>query len=220
MAKPTKKSDSKKPWMRKRRDRKILIAPEYHLIVTEGQKTEPLYFEGLKNEINKQYRDRISIQIEGIGQGSNTLTLLERAEELVQNNVNPIKHVWLVYDKDDFPPSDFDNAYYRCSKISNDDVIYHALYSNECIELWFLLHFEYLQSAIHRNDYYPKLSNYLAVKYQKNMVNLYQTLKPYLGVAISNAERLESKYNGLPPSKCYPATKVYEIFKFLMDYIK
>jgi hypothetical protein len=139
---------------------------------------------------------------------------------LVQNNVNPIKHVWLVYDKDDFPPSDFDNAYYRCSKISNDDVIYHALYSNECIELWFLLHFEYLQSAIHRNDYYPKLSNYLEVKYQKNMVNLYQTLKPYLRVAISNAERLDIKYNGLPPSKCYPATKVYEIFKFLMDYIK
>ena len=88
MAKPIKKSDLKKSWIRERRDRKILIAPEYHLIVTEGEKTEPLYFEGLKNEINRQYKDRISIQIEGIGKVNNTLTLLERAQELVFSSVN------------------------------------------------------------------------------------------------------------------------------------
>lgn len=220
MAKPIKKSDLKKSWIRERRDRKILIAPEYHLIVTEGEKTEPLYFEGLKNEINRQYKDRISIQIEGIGKGNNTLTLLERAQELVFSSINPIKHVWLVYDKDDFPPSDFDNTYYKCAKISTQDIKYHALYSNECIELWFLLHFEYLQSAIHRNDYYPKLSNYLDMKYQKNMDSMYQMLKPFMKMAIANAKRLDESYSNLPPTKCYPATKVYEIFDFLKDYIK
>ena len=220
MVKPIKKSDLKKSWIRERRDRKILIAPEYHLIGTEGEKTEPLYFEGLKNEINRQYKDRISIQIEGIGKGNNTLTLLERAQELVFSSINPIKHVWLVYDKDDFPPSDFDNTYYKCAKISTQDIKYHALYSNECIELWFLLHFEYLQSAIHRNDYYPKLSNYLDMKYQKNMDSMYQMLKPFMKVAIANAKRLDKSYSNLPPTKRYPATKVYEIFDFLKDYIK
>ena len=62
-----KKSHFKKKWMSDRRDRRITIVPEYHLIVTEGTKNEPQYFEGFKNDINSLYRGRISIVIEGIG---------------------------------------------------------------------------------------------------------------------------------------------------------
>jgi len=50
--KPPKKSDMSKSWMQPRRDRNIPILPEYHMIVSEGVKTEPLYFNGLKEEIN------------------------------------------------------------------------------------------------------------------------------------------------------------------------
>ena len=39
-------------------------------------------------------------------------------------------------------------------------------------------------------------------------------------IAIANAKRLDKSYSNLPPTKCYPATKVYEIFDFLKDYIK
>ena len=39
--KPVKKSDQEKDWLKKRNDKKINIFPEYHLIVTEGTKTEP-----------------------------------------------------------------------------------------------------------------------------------------------------------------------------------
>ena len=65
--KPVKKSDSEKDWMKKRRDNRRMIAPEYHLIVTEGTKTEPKYFGKLKEEINSKYTGRISIEIAGIG---------------------------------------------------------------------------------------------------------------------------------------------------------
>ena len=41
--KPVKKSDQNKSWMQPRRDRRKMIQPEYHLIVTEGTKTEPPY---------------------------------------------------------------------------------------------------------------------------------------------------------------------------------
>ena len=44
--KPPKKSDMGKSWMKPRRDKSILLRPEYHLIVTEGTATEPQYFEG------------------------------------------------------------------------------------------------------------------------------------------------------------------------------
>ena len=46
--KPLKKSDLGKDWMTKRRDAKKSIQPEYHLIVTEGIKTEPNYFNAIK----------------------------------------------------------------------------------------------------------------------------------------------------------------------------
>ena len=48
--KPLKKSEQKNVWKRARSDREIIINPEYHLIVTEGTKTEPQYFEGLKKK--------------------------------------------------------------------------------------------------------------------------------------------------------------------------
>ena len=38
--KPPKKSDMGKSWMKPRRDKNILLRPEYHLIVTEGTETE------------------------------------------------------------------------------------------------------------------------------------------------------------------------------------
>ena len=39
--KPLKKSDMGKSWMKPRRDSRQMISPEYHLIVSEGTKTEP-----------------------------------------------------------------------------------------------------------------------------------------------------------------------------------
>ncbi|MGN0620943.1 MAG: RloB family protein [Porcipelethomonas sp.] len=219
--KPRKKSDSQKKWMTDRRDRRITIAPEYHLIVTEGTKTEPQYFDGLRKGINRLYKGRISIVIEGIGQGANTLTLLERAQKIVEKEPDKYKHVWLVYDKDDFPKDDFDNTYFKCKSLSEncDSVVYHALWSNECIEYWFLLHYMALDSALHRSEYYPKLTDCLGSKYEKNREDIYALLKPNIKTAIDNAKRVEANNEGMPPSQCTPGTAVYEIFEMLESYL-
>ena len=50
--KPPKKSDMGKSWMKPRRDSRQMISPEYHLIVSEGTKTEPKYFEKIKETID------------------------------------------------------------------------------------------------------------------------------------------------------------------------
>ena len=219
--KPLKKSDSNKAWRKPRCEKTRMISPEYHLIVTEGTKTEPHYFEGLRNEINLKYPGRISIKIEGVGQGANTLTLLEMAEQLVKISVTDYKHVWLVYDKDDFPKDDFDNTYFKCMALSKDSPItYHALWSNECIEYWFLLHYIQLAAARPRNEYYPMLSEHLCAKYKKNSEDIYSMLRPNMYSAIKNAKNIMSNYEELPPSQCTPGTNVYEIFEKLQDYLK
>ena len=49
------------------------------LIVTEGEKTEPLYFKGLQKKINEKVNGRI---IDIFGQGCSTSRLIEATEEI------------------------------------------------------------------------------------------------------------------------------------------
>ena len=49
---PPKKTDMGKAWMKPRRDSRQMIFPEYHLIVSEGTKTEPKYFEKIRETID------------------------------------------------------------------------------------------------------------------------------------------------------------------------
>ena len=157
--KPPKKSDMGKHWMKPRRDRNILIQPEHHLIVTEGTETEPQYFEAIRDSINSQYRDKIQLDVHGAG--DNTLNLLDKAMGHVRNNPNVYKHVWVVYDTDDFPADHINKTNESCISLSTEETRYHAVWSNQCIELWFLLHFSFFQSDIHRKEYWSKLSGWL-----------------------------------------------------------
>ena len=116
--KPPKKSDMGKSWMKPRRDSRQMISPEYHLIVSEGTKTEPKYFEKIKETIDAKYRDRIHLDISG--KGDNTVNLFNRAVKDVARSNNVYKHVWLVFDKDDFPPEHFDRTAELCAAESTD----------------------------------------------------------------------------------------------------
>ena len=168
--KPPKKSDMGKSWMKPRRDSRQMISPEYHLIVSEGTKTEPKYFEKIKETIDAKYRDRIHLDISG--KGANTVTLFNRAVKDVARSNNVYKHVWLVFDKDDFPPENFDRTAELCASESTDETRYHPIWSNQCIELWFLLHFMFLQADLHRDEYWPKLIESLK---SRNLGTYYKT---------------------------------------------
>ncbi|MCX4379419.1 MAG: RloB domain-containing protein [Lachnospiraceae bacterium] len=42
--------------------------------------------------------------------------------------------------------------------LENSELQYHAAWSNECIEFWFILHFAYYTSNNHRSEYIKFLS--------------------------------------------------------------
>ena len=122
--KPPKKSDLGKSWMKNRRDKARMIQPEYHLIASEGTETEPQYFGAIQRIINSKYRDRIQLKVEGIG--DNTVNLLMKARQYVQNNGIVFKHVWIVYDTDDFPAENIDMVAQLCEEYSKlGETIYH-----------------------------------------------------------------------------------------------
>lgn len=204
-----------------------ILLPEKHLFVTEGKKTEPNYLNGLIALICERYGPQVKRQFDVIGEGDNTLNLLQKAESYQQDGADGYQHVWIVYDKDDFPPDAFDNTMNRCDAINKRfqsegrDTEFHAIWSNQCIELWFVLHYDYLQADISREQYREILSRHIGRHYEKNDEEIFKTLYPRLDHASKNAKKLMNNYaQELPPSQKTPATNVYELIDHLREYMK
>lgn len=219
--KPPKKSDIGKSWMKGRSGRQRMVQPEYHLIASEGTETEPQYFGAIQQIINAKYRDRIQLQVEGIG--DNTVNLLTKIHQSVQSSGIVFKHVWIVYDTDDFPAENIDKVVQLCKDYSTQETTYHAVWSNQCVELWYLLHFAYMDTDIHRTLYWSKLSGWLqdigVGAYEKNRPDMYEVLRPYMDNALANAKRLDKQNEGRKPSEAAPGTKVYELIEMLKPYL-
>jgi len=191
--------------------------PDLIIIITEGTVTEPEYFEKFPLPNKKVLKVH--------GTGKNTLTLIQEAEEKVQQTIvwykakygtepqNPI--VWCVFDKDDFPAGNFGNAI-NSAKAKG----YHVAYSNEAFELWYLLHFNYYDSAVSRDRYKAMLSPLLKFTYEKNNPTMYEVLLEKQPSAIQNAKTLLSQYNPPNPNTDNPSTTVYELVEYLNQYIK
>lgn len=128
----------------------------------------------------------------------------------------PFGSVWVVFDKDSFSDEQFENAI-KGAEENNISVAW----SNEAIELWFLLHFEYLNSAITREQYSEKLDIYFSRlninngKYEKNLKNIYELLNQYGNS--KNAIKFSKKLldNQLKPSNNNPATTVFQLVEEL-----
>lgn len=125
----------------KREGRSRMVQMTRHLVVTEGKETEPRYFEGVRAALGAANERKVAVVVKGTGK--HTLDLLDFAVEHCLYAPETFDHVWLVYDKDDFPASDFDAMERKCNELSDGSRTFHALWSNPCFELWPLLHFRY-----------------------------------------------------------------------------
>ena len=77
---------------------------------------------------------------------------------MVSASANGYKHVWVVYDTDDFPAEHINKNRKNYAKLKSTERKQSIMLSgqNQCIELWFLLHFNFMQSNLHRSSYWPK----------------------------------------------------------------
>ena len=200
-----------------------------YLIVCEGTKTEPQYFESLRKKLTGGEGDKIVI----VGAQTNTLGIVERAKEEIalrdKSDNPPYYHIWLVFDRDSFPSDDFDNAIRIAqaedAKFGSDEKIFHphwhAAWSNEAFELWYLFHFqENSGGAISRDRYKEMLSNHLTFKYKKNNPEMFEILLPQLQLAIERSARALARWSdGTPFHNRNPATTVHELVGELIRYI-
>jgi hypothetical protein len=212
-----KKTDKEKDWNRRQniaRPMRDIAIKNTFLIYCEGENTEPEYF--------KSFPVTTETKVEAIGLGSSKTALIEKILKLVEDKREDNQEIWAVFDRDvnytnrKDGDKDFDNAI----KLAEKNNIKCA-YSNDCFELWFILHEKFHQAALHRNQYYEWLSLRLGLNYEKDgkgiefAKSLYQIFESKIGIAIQNAKNLHETHKHINPCEQNPCTTVYKLVESL-----
>lgn len=189
------------------------------LIVCEGEKTEPDYF----NYLRRHFR-LTTVEVKIVKAAGNTLQLVEKAYSLAQQDT--YDHIWVVFDKDDFPPDRFNQAIAKARQLG-----YGAAYSNQSFEYWLLLHFEDHQGGpMPRSDYLQKLNHCL----KPHGLSLHaKGLSPAcfhllveapvgqqetrMVVAITRAKGILRRHEGKAPADAESSTTVFELVEQLLS---
>lgn len=211
---------------RRETKRQINVKPKRkrYLIVCEGEKTEPNYFEALKLALPRGVLEVVDFKI--LGEGFNTESLVKQAIKLriewESKSQKEVDKLWVVFDKDSFSVIDFNNAIQLCENTPKTE----AAWSNEAFEIWYLLHFEFYNTGISRNSYKEKIqTNFRKMGlsdfvYTKNRPDMFSLLTKFgdRNLAIKYAKKLENIYGGTRNfADQNPCTKVYKLVAELFD---
>ena len=184
------------------------------LIVTEGEKTEPSYFDGLVSyyEINTA-----NVKVLPSSTGSDPESIVRTAirfrdeESLLGEQYD---RVYCVFDKD--------------SHVNFEDASRHAQRENiilarswPCFEFWLLLHYEFVRSPFQQTQRRSACDNCIASlrihlkDYQKATANIFRDLQANLAVALSHAKRAYS--DAQDTSERNPSTEVHILVEYLQN---
>lgn len=203
--------------------RKISKRPSYDriLIVCEGSKTEPNYF----NEIRIFHKlPTATVAVFPSATGTEPIQVVEYAHTLFKNgdranNIEPcaFEKVFAVFDRDEHQTyfQALDKALSLDRNRRNDskqEVEFKAIASIPSFELWLLLHFEDVQAPIHRDDALRRLKGHVQ-GYEKGNRGVFTTTKAHLEIAKSRAQILATKFTAYTDPE--PFTAVHEVVTLL-----
>jgi len=198
------RKDHKRPQRSSYRKRQVdTIEPiERFLIISEGAETERRYF---------QRFDAPGTVVLAVGTGMNTLSLVDEAVRVRDVEVRRLRKLaasfdecWCVFDRDSFARDHFNNAVRKAEAAG-----FQVGYSNQCFELWYVLHFRRVESALHRTQYYEILGTELGRRYDKADDRVYDELTKRESDAIRNAAQLHAQFGDIPPEQKDPCTTVH-----------
>lgn len=187
------------------------------LILCEGEKTEPNYFNGIKADKKKEHQ-LTGLRIEVFDTIYNTaVELVKQAIDLKRqgnHERNPYDSVWVVVDLDGYHkhPEAYDLAEKNGIRIA---------FSCVSFEYWFLLHFgkfnipfpksKELERYLRENNYYRSY---------KKAANHYDKLRAKTQKAIANAKWLRKEVNYVEGDRPYlynPFTNVDILVEYLLS---
>lgn len=184
------------------------------LIVCEGEKTEPTYF----NDIRKQNRVSTAHIRVISADGTEPRQVVDFAE---QKFLETKEYDWVfaVFDRDDHLT--YADAVSRASQLDNrlrnderKPVHFTAVPSVPCFELWLLLHYVDILAPFHRDEIIRRLRSHIQ-GYRKGSVNIYAMTEASLPQAIGRAQKLVAMFQPIPGED--PYTRIHEVVQLLRD---
>ncbi len=207
-----KRKERKAKSLRRRRAQKASY--DVVLIVCEGEKTEPNYF----NELKRAFR-LSNANIKVCGQGSDPLSVVDFAIETYRKEPE-FDRVYCVFDRDRHKtyPTALDKV--RHPGLSKGSKIF-AIPSVPCFEFWLLLHFTYTTKPFDASTsdsicskVIKELKKHLST-YQKGDRDIFNKIQDKLDDAIANARHVEEFHQTFRTDN--PSTLVYSLVEYLRD---
>ncbi len=176
------------------------------VIATEGNVTEPYYFDQFRNSENAS----IKIEILRSGNKSNPRAVFKRLDKYrKEHKIEKKDELWLVIDKDNWNDLLLNNIANGCRKFG-----YFLAVSNPCFEFWLYLHVANPKSFCNADQCISELIKELG-RYEKSNYNL-EVLKPGIPEAIRRAETLDQlEAHNLWPKNS--GTRVYILVKKIIS---
>ena len=218
------RENSPKERRKKELERKLSRRNSYDriLIVTEGSKTEPNYFE----EIRCKYRlHTASVQVQPSIQGTDPLSVVRYAQKLFEKGdpykqIQPraFEQVYAIFDRDNHRTY-FDALNLASSldqKLLNNEkqkVKFSACASVPNFELWLLLHYQNIQTPVHRNHVMQLVSTHIS-GYQKGKKGSFATTSHNLPTAIKHAKALAGQFTAYTEPE--PYTAIFQLVELLI----
>ncbi|MGO9740895.1 MAG: RloB family protein [Roseiarcus sp.] len=185
------------------------------LIVTEGEKTEPLYFEEIRRELRL---NAVHVAVAGSVYGTEPRQVVDYAVDLFLQRRKEFDLIFAVFDRDQHGA--YHEALNTClsTKLTNDEkkrVELCAVPSNPCFELWLLLHYENIHDLFHRTEIVDKLKRHIA-DYEKGLAGTFARTRSAVSTAIGRAKRLQQRYRPEQDTEG-PYTNVHAIVELLLS---
>ncbi len=181
------------------------------LIICEGVRTEPDYFNAFR---------MTAATVKAVGQAMNTVSLVKKAIAIRDADLRKGRRYdqcWVVFDKDDFPANDFNQAIATARRSG-----FQVAYSNQAFEYWFLLHFKPYKGKLHRDRYANILSKLTGIQYSKTEgfgAIMYNRLFNLQKNALKNATEILSEISHGNPAIEESSTTVHLLVEELNKYI-
>lgn len=182
----------------------VLEIRQRFLIVCEGERTEPVYFQSFR-------APRVVVEVKGVGK--DPVGLVKRAVDEMRRD--DFDQVWCVFDRDEVTVELFN----RALELARNAKILVA-YSNPAFELWYALHFQECDGGRGRQEYCRLLDDHLSRPYDKLDKRIPERLEPRTPEAITRAERLLSRYDPPHPADDVPSTTVHVLVRELLRFAR
>ena len=188
----------------------------YYLIVTDAEETEKNYFNGLKESIPAEMRDRLVVKVL---KAKTTYNLVEYAKELCEGEAQQ-RIPWIVFDRDEV--KDFDGI---INQAASSDI--GVGWSNPCFEIWLYAYYGEMPNIQNPEACWKSFAARFAKEtghaYAKNDSRIYSRLESSgnFKEAYDLAERRieQAEKDGRKPSESCPACTVHRLVKEIKDKI-